>query len=472
MARADDIALVWFRRDLRLDDNPAWAAATRDCEFVVALFVLDDHQLSTIGPFRRRQLIANLQAFDYDLFERTRGRLVVRTGDPLDLVPDTVSRMACTNVYWNSDVGTYASHRDAQVAERLEVPVHTSWGDLVLPPGSVLTKKGHLPKVFNAFHRTWKATEWEDHPDPADAVVYPEPAELIPRLDAPAPVPEGEEEAKRRLADLMEIADDYDDNRLSPASELVDRVAVDLYFGLVSPRYVHMAVGDESPGRVAVQRRLARRDWFAHVLADHDGDPRAVAGEVVSTNGAAPAADPGLLAAWKGGFTGYPIVDAAMRHLRETGWLPERLRVVVASFLVRHLGIVWRLGERHFAYLLVDGDEAQDLGLWRQVAGEGLDPMPRGRFIDPVEESRKVDPDGDYLVRWVPELYLLSPEDRHAPWRVDEEVLAAAGLVLGDNYPRPIVDHAEARARWLADPETDSKSETQAELSDAGSTAG
>lgn len=462
MARADDIALVWFRRDLRLDHNPAWAAATNDCEFAVALYVLDDRDLASVGPFRRRQLVANLQAFDYDLFERTRGRLVVRTGDPRDLVPDTAERLGCTAVYWNGDVSTYAAQRDAQVEERLEVPVHTTWGDLVVPPGSVTTKKGHLPKVFSAFHRNWKATTWEEHPEPGEAVVYPEPAELIPRLDAPAPIPEGEDEATRRLADLVELADTFDENVLSPASEMADRVAVDLYFGLLSPRMVYLAIGDETPGRIALQRRLARRDWFAHVLADHSGDPRIGEGaEAAGMNGEAPpqdgaaslAADAGLLAAWKGGFTGYPIVDAAMRQLRETGWLPERLRVVVASFLVRHLRIDWRLGERHLAYLLVDGDEAQNLGLWRSVAGEGRDPMARGRFIDPVEESRRVDPEGDYLVRWVPELYLLSPEHRHAPWRVEATDLAAAGIVLGDSYPRPVVDHSEARERWLADPE-------------------
>lgn len=448
MRGSEDIALVWFRRDLRLDDNPAWAAATSEKGYVVAFYVLDEPLLAAAGPFRRRQLVANLQALDYDLFERTGGRLVVRRGNPVQVVPDAVARLGCGSVYLNADVTPYATRRDDAVEAALDVPVHRWWGNLVHPPGSVLTKKGQLSKVFSAFHRTWAATDWDPWPEPGDAVVFPDPVEPLPRLDAPAPLPEGEGEAHRRLAAFLERVDAYDDVRDVPAADETSHLSADLHFGLLSPRAVVTAVGEGSEGRRALVRQLAWRDWFAHVTAANPD----IARREVSGRGAGMAwrDDPGELAAWKGGFTGYPFVDAAMRQLRESGWVHNRARMVAASFLVKDLLVDWRRGERHFRHLLVDGDLAQNAGNWQWVAGTGLDAAPYHRVFNPVVQSRRFDPEGAYIARWVPELAGLPPEARHAPWEASEEDLAAAGVVLGDTYPLPIVDHDEARRHYLA----------------------
>ena len=451
MSPSDDIGLVWFRRDLRLDDNPAWAAATAERGFVVALYVLDQRLLAAAGPYRRRQLVASLQAFDYDLFERTNGgRLVVRSGDPAVIVPDVAERLACGAAWWNADVTPFATRRDEAVRRALEdidVEVHTSWGTLVHPPGSILTKKGKLSRSFNAFHKVWSTTERAPWPTAGDAVVFPDPAELIPRLDAPAPLPEGESEAQRRLATFVERVERYDEVRDDLAANETSHLSSDLHLGVLSPRAVLDAVGTGGDGRDAFARALAWRDFQAHQLAEHPDLPHR---EPVARARALAWRDvPAEISAWKGGFTGYPVVDAGMRQLRETGWIPHRVRAIAASFLVKDLLVDWRVGERHFRHLLVDGDLAQNVGGWQWATGVGVDAIPATRVTDPVEGGRRFDPTGAYVRRWVPELAELPDDHVHAPWEAPEDVLAEAGVAIGDTYPAAVVDHQEAKQRFL-----------------------
>jgi len=451
MSSSEEIGLVWFRRDLRLDDNPAWAAATSTCAFVVAHFVLDPTMLAAVGPYRRRQLIANLQALDYDLFERTGGRLVVRSGRAEAIVPETAALLSATKAFWNSDVSPLATRRDAAVAEALGaagVDVSTSWGSLVLPPGTVRTQKGSLSRVFTSFHKAWAQTPWDPWPEPGDAVVYPDPAEPIPRLDAPAPLPEGESEARRRLEAFLDRVDDYPTSRDLPGLDATSHLSADLRFGTLSPRTVAQVVGESTDGRQAFVRQLAWRDWYAHLFYEHpnlasaplDGKASAMAWRD----------EPAEISAWKGGFTGYPIVDAGMRQLRETGWMHNRVRMIVASFLVKDLLVDWRIGEQHFRFLLVDGEVSQNAGNWQWAAGTGPDSAPYHRVFNPVTQSRKFDADAEYLRRWVPELARMSATAIHAPWEAAPLELAEAGIVLGSDYPHPIVDHAVARERYLA----------------------
>jgi deoxyribodipyrimidine photo-lyase len=207
-------------------------------------------------------------------------------------------------------------------------------------------------------------------------------------------------------------------------------------------------VAGASAGRQAFARQLARRDWYAHLLHDRPelvDRPLDPSVDHVGWRNRAPE-----ISAWKGGFTGYPIVDAAMRQLRETGWLHHRLRIIAATFLVVDLLVDWRIGERHFRHLLVDADLAQNVGNWQSVTGAASGGEPTARVPNPVTHSRVIDPDGAYIRRWVPELARLGPEHVHAPWEAPAPVLAAAGVELGRDYPHPVVDHAAARVDYLA----------------------
>ncbi len=447
MAPAEEVGLVWFRRDLRLDDNPAWAAATAERNAVVPLYVLDPVLLGSVGPYRRRQLIANLQALDYDLFEATGGRLLVRLGDPRTLVPEAVEVFSAGALYLNADVSRFAQERDVAVADQLSVPVRSWYGSLVLAPGSVRTAKGSLSKVFSAFHKVWARTAWDEWPEARDVVVYDDPGEPLPVLDGPPAFFEGAKEARRRLDEALAAFDrgagDGEDISTDPGAHL----SADLHFGTISARTVVAAAGDGSPARSDLVRRLARRDWYAHQLAETPD--LAEREQVAKYRGIRWRDRPAQISAWKGGFTGFPMVDAAMRDLRETGRMPEPARILAASFLVKDLLVDWRIGERHFMQLLVDADPAQNAANWQSVAGTGHDARPANRVIDPVEHSRRHDPGGAYIRRWVPEIARLDDDEIHAPWMVPVEVAHAAGVRLGRDYPEPIVEHEVARADYL-----------------------
>jgi deoxyribodipyrimidine photo-lyase len=448
MGASEDIGVVWFRRDLRLDDNPAWAAATAERRAIVALFVLDPRTFDGAGPYRRRQLVADAQALDFELALRTGGRLLVRQGDPAVVVPTVAAEMRAGAVYWNDEVCPADRRRDELVRAALAVPVRSWYGSLVLPPGSVRTVKGVVPPTFAAFDAQWRTTRWDPWPRPGEAVVYDKPGLPLPRLDDRPAFLEGSGESASRLADFSTRVDEYlaDRHRLDGRGGA--RLSTALRYGTVSPREVVRAVaGVRTPGRLAFLRQLARRDWYAHLLharpdlVDTALDP--AADHVELRNQASE------ISAWKGGFTGYPIVDAGMRQLRQTGWLHHRLRAIVATFLIVDLRVDWRIGERHFRHLLVDADLAQNVGNWQSIAGAAPEAMPAARVPNPVTHSRVVDPEGWYIRRWVPELADLPTGHLHAPWTAPADVRAAAGVELGRDYPHPIVDHAAARASYL-----------------------
>jgi deoxyribodipyrimidine photo-lyase len=439
---------MWFRRDLRLSDNPAWAAATSEHDEVTAVYVLDDRLLATAGPFRRRQLLADVAALDTSLRERG-GRVLVRRGDPTVVVAKEAARLGADRVHWNADVTPYATARDAAVATALDVEAATPYGHLVLPPGSVRTKQGALSRVFGAFHRRWAATPWDPWPEPGDARVADDTGDPLPEPDAAPPRPPGEDGAAATLQRFLDgPVDRYREGHDPIAQEGTSALSAALKYGTISPREVVRAVGDADDDRQAFVRQLAWRDWFAHLLVEMPWLPdRAMKEDFDRIEWRD---DPEGLAAWKEGRTGYPVVDASMRELAATGAMHNRARMITASFLVKDLLIDWRLGERHFRHLLVDGDVPQNAGNWQWVAGTGPDAAPFFRVFNPVTQSRTHDPDGEHIRRWVPELAGLDGKAIHAPWEVGPLELAAAGVALGDTYPEPIVDHADARIRALA----------------------
>lgn len=447
-------ALAWFRRDLRLHDNPAWAAATR-YDQAVALVVIEPVLLAAAGPFRRQAYLSAVAGLDRSL-RSLGGRLRVESGDPAEVVPRVAADVGADVVTLNSDVTRWSAQRDRRVAGRLPRPPRCSWGTLVHRPGSVLTAKGTLSRVFTAFHRRWVQIPLPEQawPDPVEILGVPGRSRLDAMhdiCDGALPPPWGEEDALERLEAWLGRVDRYHEDRDFPGRDGISDLSTALRFGLLSPSAVVAAVGTDTPGRAAYVRQLAWRDWYAHLTAESpDIDRAALRPEYDRIAWASGRRAEAHFEAWQTGRTGYPIIDAAMRELSATGRLHNRLRMVAASFLVKDLLIDWRRGERWFRHLLADGDIPQNAGNWQWVAGTGPDAVPYFRIFNPVTQSRRFDPRGDYLRRWLPELAGLDSKAIHAPWQAGPHELVAAGVTLGITYPKPLVDHAEARQRTLA----------------------
>ena len=442
--------IVWFRRDLRLGDNPAWAGAVNAGLPICALFVLDPVLLATAGDHRRRLLLAHLGELDGRLADLG-GRLRVVAGDATTVVPRLATELRSAQVFWNGDTTPYAHGRDAAVADALDADPVVTWGTLVHAPGTVLTKSGSVSLVFTPFHTTWEQRAWGPWPTigpDADVNVLDDPGDGVPALDGEPPEDPGERGALERLAEFSDHAADYLDERDRPAIDGTSRLSAHLRFGTVSPRRVATEIGTRDRGRAGFVRQLAWRDWYAHLFAEHPHlrtrPLKPEVGEIDWVN------DEGDFEAWAAGATGYPIIDAGMRELLATGRMHNRVRMLCASFLVKDLLVDWRRGERWFRRLLIDGDVAQNVGNWQWAAGTGPDAAPYFRVFNPTLQSRKFDPDGAYIRRWVPELAGLDPRQIHEPWEVGPLELAANGVVLDDNYPAPIVDHGWARERALA----------------------
>jgi deoxyribodipyrimidine photo-lyase len=440
-------AVVWFRRDLRLGDNPAWAAASRDADRITALYVLDPVLLAATGPFRHHQLMAHLRELDRVLQEQG-GRLLVRRGDPTDVVPHIAAANGSAAVYANADVTPYARQRDNTVQCKLETGLRSWWGNLMHPPGSVATNKGHTSRVFTPFFTKWRDLAQPPWPEPRQVQIENDSGDGLPDCGHESFQSGGEQAATDRLIDFAERVDDYEGSRNRPDLPGTSCLSADLHFGVLAPRTIAAVVGASTIGRAAFVRQLAWRDWYAHLLWEMPTLVRAaMRSELIEMDWQN---DPGDIERWQKGLTGYPLVDAGMRQLERTGWMHNRVRMVAASFLVKDLLVDWRVGERWFRRLLVDGDIAQNTGNWQWVAGTGPDAVPYFRVFNPVLQSRKLDPEGRYIKHFVPELSRLPTEWIHEPWTAPPMELALLGVTLGDTYPYPIVDHPFARGRALA----------------------
>ena len=434
---------MWFRRDLRLRDNPALLTAAEHDRRVLGLFVLDPQLIRPAGAPRLAVLCRTLAELDRQLD----GRLVLRHGDPRQVLPRLCREIGADAVFCAGDYGPYGTSRDEAVADALgTVPLHRVGSPYAVPPGSVLNGSGENFKVYSAFYRAWRNRGWPPPVGPArpDWLTaasdgLPDEPELPPGLRLPAV---GEAAARRAWrAFRAERIEEYADRRDRPDLDGTSRMSVHLKWGTIHPRTM---LADLTDQHEVYRRELAWREFYADVLHARPDSARGyyhpelqglryVTGTLAEQR----------LTAWAGGRTGYPIVDAGMRQLLAEGWMHNRVRMIVASFLVKDLHLEWTAGARHFMRHLVDGDLASNNHGWQWVAGSGTDAAPFYRIFNPVLQGKKFDPDGSYVRRYLPELAELPSKYLHEPW------LAPDGPPAG--YPDPIVDHASERRASLAD---------------------
>lgn len=449
---------MWFRRDLRVDDHPALARAAARGD-VVALWVADPHILGAAhhrAPMRLRFLRACLQALDAELDARGI-RLVVRTGDPVDVVPSVAAECGADQVIVTDDVTPYARRRDATVGAALSaagVGFAAEGGPWRVPLGDLVGSSGNGYLVFTPFFRAWDQVPVAARVAPPGALTGPAlPSDGLGVLpDGDPPIEAGPAAARARLAHFIRSGDvdRYGDARDDMAADATSHLSADLRMGVLSPAQVGRAIGaggDLSKGREAFWRQLAWRDFYAHHMQRHP----VVAGQALKEafRGIHWDDDPGLIAAWREGRTGFPLVDAGMRQMAATGWMHNRARMVCASVLVKDLLVDWRVGETVFMQALVDGDPANNNGGWQWTAGTGTDAAPYFRVFNPFLQAKRFDPSGAYVRRWVPELARVPDRAIHEPWTMSDAEQDAAGCRIGVDYPAPIVDHATRRVEAI-----------------------
>lgn len=435
-------SVVWFRRDLRLADNPALLAAAAEGP-VLPLFVLDPALWGPAGPARRAYLTASLRSLGSAV-----GGLALLEGDPVRRVVEAARAVGAQQVHVAADFGPHGASRDAAVERALGeagLALVRTGSPYAVAPGRLRTGGGTAYQVFTPYHRAWADHGWRAPAgDPADVEwLRLEGSGPLPDVDLPRgmTLPEaGEETARTRWREFVDRVADYDDERDRPDLDTTSRMSVHLKWGEIHPRTMLADLAPmRSAGAAAYRRELAWRDFFADVL---HARPETARDYLRPAFAAMRYDEPGAAYdAWREGRTGFPVVDAGMRQLRATGWMHNRVRMVVASFLVKDLHVEWQHGARHFLHWLVDGDLASNQQNWQWAAGSGADAAPYFRVFNPTSQGRKFDPDGAYVRRWVPELAAVA--DPHDPSPDDR---ARVG------YPAPAVDHAterrEALARW------------------------
>ena len=461
------VTVLWFRRDLRLQDQPALATARREAGpggTVVPLFVVDPAVLGPVGPNRRRFLAGCLRELHHD----TEGALVMRAGDPVRAVPQLAREVGAQMVVASGDYGPYGARRDRTVGEALAAQgavLRTEGSPYAVEPGRPRAASGAPFRVFTAYYRAWSHLGWGapvDSPPPRwgsapsgtgwaaveeglarpGTMGLPDWWEGLPLGPAAQSPPPGESAGRARLEEFVAgpLAD-YARDRDRMGTDGTSKLSPYLHLGCLHPRTVLEAAGT-GRGAERLRSEVAWRDFYADVLWHKPASahrPLQPFGEHLEWDTGQTARH--RFEAWARGRTGYPVVDAAMRQLLAEGWIHNRARMVAASFLVKDLHLDWCLGARWFMWHLVDGDLASNQHGWQWVAGTGTDAAPFYRVFNPHTQQERFDPDGSYVRRYIPELGPPGPGGRHIGWGA---LPSPAGA-----YPGPIVDHAAERQEAL-----------------------
>ena len=468
-------ALVWFRRDLRDFDHAALSHALRDAGEVFCAFVFDREILDALpSPADRRVEFIRESLVELDGALRKRGgALIVRHAYAREAIPRLAVELRVGAVYANRDYEPRAIERDAAVAQALAhrgIGFRTSKDQVIFECDEVRTRQGTPFTVFTPYKRAWLAVLTPAHlaPHPVDdrvSTLAMPPCALadgVPTLEAlgfrltnlrELGIATGMSGGAALFANFKRRIDRYGELRDYPGRKGPSYLSVHLRFGTASIRalaaHAHQrSLMPEGHGAATWLSELIWREFYAQILWHH---PRVTEHAFLAEYDALPFPNhQRLYDAWREGRTGYPIVDAAMRQIDTTGYMHNRLRMIVASFLVKDLLVDWRWGERYFADALIDYDLASNNGGWQWAASTGCDPQPYFRIFNPVTQSERFDPDGRFIRTYLPELKALDGREIHAPWLVPPAIQKAKGVVIGRDYPPPVVDHAAARHAALA----------------------
>ncbi len=464
--------ILWYTRDLRLNDHPALQAAARAGP-VVPAYILSDNAASgwPLGGASRWWLAHSLRALAGDLAANG-SKLILRRGDPAAILPALADEVGAEAVYWSRAYEPDLIRAQEGVRAALEaagVAVKRFGGRILYEPENVATKDGAPYKVFTPFYKAILARGSPSGPLSAPAqIAAPDNWPQSDKLETWGLEPTkpdwagglratwtpGEHGARKRLSWFLdEAAADYDEMRDRPDIDGTSRMSPHLTWGEISPRQIWhaaepRAVSGAAKGVESFLSEVVWREFSYHMLFHWPDLPDTSWREAFRDFPWDE--DQQALRAWQRGQTGYPIVDAAMRQLYEIGWMHNRCRMIAASFLIKDLLIPWQRGEEWFWDTLVDADLASNAAGWQWAAGSGADAAPYFRIFNPVKQGERFDPQGDYVRQYVPELAKMPAKHIHAPWTAPESVLRDAGVRLGESYPRPMVDHGEARKRALA----------------------
>lgn len=461
--------LVWFRQDLRIYDNPALYHAAKTKQPLILLYIVDDELKYKPGGASKWWLHHSLDALTQDLNKKYQASLVMQSGAALHVINKLINQYNIEALYWNRCYEPDVITRDTEIKKILNekgITVHSFNGALLKEPWEITNKSKQPFKVFTPFWKTLYQMEMREILSaPKDLICLNniesltlKELKLLPTIKWDQGIKEswtcGENAAKDKLkAFLKGSIAHYKAARDFPALESTSCLSPHLHFGEISPIQIwHATMSVKEKSRHANDMmhflsELAWREFSYHLLYHFPALPEKAF--KAPFNHFPWQYDKKLFKAWQKGQTGYPIVDAGMRQLWHTGWMHNRVRMIVASFLIKHLLLPWQEGEKWFWDTLVDADLANNAASWQWVAGSGADAAPYFRIFNPVLQGEKFDINGDYVKKWVPEISKLTPKYLHRPWEAPSEVLKQAGITLGKTYPFPLVEHDFARKRAL-----------------------